>query len=253
MTHTRFLDWPGPIPMAHRGFSQDGLENTRAAFAAAVELGYRYVETDVHATRDGVLLAFHDATLDRLTDLSGRIADLPWSTVRQARIAGAEQIPTLAELFETWPQLRLNIDCKAGTAVAPLIESIERHRAHQRVCIAAFSDRRRRAVLRGLSAPAATSAGRGVITRAKLTDRTALSRSTLRGVDCLQVPPRHGRITVVTPRFVAAAHGAGVQVHVWTVDEPTEMGRLLDLGVDGILTDRADLLKQVLQDRGQWC
>lgn len=252
MTHTSFLDWPGPIAMAHRGFSRQGLENSRAAFAAAVDLGFRYVETDVHATADDVLIAFHDDTLDRVTDGSGAIRELPWAEVREARIGGQEQIPTLEEMFETWPQLRINIDCKASTAVGSLIETIERHKAHDRVCIAAFSDRRRRAVLRGLSAPAATSAGRGVITRAKLADRTPLSRRTLRGIDCLQIPPRHGRITVVTPQLIAAAHRVGVQVHVWTVDDPDEIHRLLDLGVDGILTDRADVLKEVLQERGQW-
>lgn len=238
--------------MAHRGFSRDGLENTRAAFAAAVDLGYQYVETDVHATTDGVLVAFHDPTLDRVTDGSGVIADLPWSQVRQERIGGTEPIPTLDELFETWPDLRVNIDCKAGTAVGPLIDAVERHRAHDRVCIAAFSDQRRRAVLARLSRPAVTSAGQSVIAGAKLLRWTPLRHRPFGGVDILQIPEWHGRLRILTPALLTRAHAAGVKVHVWTVNDADTMARLLDMGVDGILTDHADLLKQVLHARGQW-
>ena len=95
-----------------------------AAFAAAVDLGYRYVETDVHATRDGVPVAFHDATLDRVTDGSGAIADLSWDQVRRARIAGVEPVPSLADLLGTWPDLRVNIDLKAASAIGPTTEVI---------------------------------------------------------------------------------------------------------------------------------
>src|SRR3954452_7551360 len=104
-----FLDWDGLIPVAHRGGAAEQPENTMAAFAAAVALGYRYVETDVHATADGVLLAFHDHTLDRVTDMTGTIADLPYETVRRARI-GTEPIPLLEDVLGTWPQLRIHID-----------------------------------------------------------------------------------------------------------------------------------------------
>lgn len=247
-----FLDWPAPVPMAHRGFSRDGWENSRAAFAAAVDLGYRYVETDVHATADGVLVAFHDSTLERVSDGSGAIDALPWSVVRQARIGGTQPIPTLDELLETWPDLRVNIDCKAGTAIAPLAAAIERHRAHDRVCVAAFSDRRRRAVLARLSRPVVTSAGQSVIAGAKLLRWTPLRHRAFGGVDVLQIPEWHGRLRILTPSLLARAHATGVQVHVWTVNEADTMHRLLDQGVDGLLTDRADLLKGVLVDRGEW-
>ncbi|PWJ24916.1 glycerophosphoryl diester phosphodiesterase [Branchiibius hedensis] len=247
-----FLDWPAPIAMAHRGFSREGLENSRVAFAAAVELGYRYVETDVHATADGVLVAFHDTTLDRVSDGSGAINALPWSVVRQARIGGTQPVPTLDELFETWPDVRVNIDCKASTAIGPLAATIEKHRAHDRVCVAAFSDSRRRAVLARLSRPVVTSAGQSVIAGAKLLRWTPLRRRPFGDVNILQIPEQHGRLRILTPSLLARAHAAGVKVHVWTVNDADAMHRLLDEGVDGILTDRADLLKQVLQDRGQW-
>ncbi|MGB3827155.1 MAG: glycerophosphodiester phosphodiesterase family protein, partial [Ornithinimicrobium sp.] len=139
--------------MAHRGFSLDGLENSMAAFQAAVDLGYRYVETDTHATSDGVAVAVHDADLDRVTDSTGRIAELPWRTVSRARIAGREPIPRLDEVLHAWPTLRLNIDVKSDAAVGPTVAAIERCRAHDRVCIGSFSDRRRRDVVRRLSRP----------------------------------------------------------------------------------------------------
>lgn len=245
--------------MAHRGFSRDGLENSMAAFRAAVELGYRYLETDVHTTADGELLVFHDDTLDRITDGSGRISELSAQTVARARIGGAEHIPLLKELSSAFPDVRLNIDVKDWNSVATLAAAIERYGLHDRVLVASFSDRRRRAVLEQLSRPAAGSAGivsnslfvlfGPVLPRPLM--RLLVAR-VLRGVHALQVPVRYGIFTVVTPGFVRRAHRHGLQVHVWTVNDPAEMHRLLDLGVDGIVTDRADLLKDVLQERGAW-
>jgi len=246
--------------MAHRGFTYDNgaPENSLPAFAAAVELGFRYVETDVHATSDGTLVAFHDDRLERVTDGRGVLAKLPWSAVRHAKIAGTQEIPTLDAVLESWPELRVNIDCKAAGAVQPLVDVIERHRAHDRVCVASFSDERRRDVLRRLSRPVATSGGKSVISRFVLGgstpvwSRTPFGRNVLRDVDCLQVPQAAGRIRVVTEGAVRRAHESGVQVHVWTIDDSTQMQELLHLGVDGIMTDRADILREVLMRRGQW-
>lgn len=252
---TAYLDHPGPIPLAHRGFSAARPENSMAAFGAAVELGFRYVETDVHATRDGVAVAFHDETLDRVTDGRGRVADLPWSTVSLALIGGAEPVPRLEDLLATWPQLRVNIDVKSAHAIGPLVTAIERTRAHERVCIASFSDARRRAVERALTRPVATSAGTGTAARFRLAvamRRTGPVASALAAVDGLQVPEQHRRLPVVTAATVRAAHAAGRFVHVWTVNDRADMVRLLDLGVDGIVSDRADVLRDVLRARGAW-
>ena len=250
-----YLDQRVPIALAHRGFSLDGLENSLAAFGAAVDLGYRYVETDVHATRDGVVVAFHDETLDRVTDASGAVAELAWAAVRQARIGGVEPVPTLAELLDAWPTLRVNIDVKSAAAIGPTVEVIERTAAHDRVCLTSFSDARRRAVVSALSRPVATSAGTrtvaGFLAATAVHSRRGQTRA-LREVDCLQVPVRHGRLPVVSAATLAAAHAHGVAVHVWTVNDPAEMVRLLDLGVDGLVTDRADLLRDVLMARGAW-
>ena len=251
-----FFDAPAPLAFAHRGFSLEGLENSMTAFSAAVALGYRYLETDVRATRDGVALAFHDPTLDRVTDRSGCVAELDWAEVSQARIGGKEPIARLDDLLDAWPHVRLNIDVKDLAAVAPLAEALERTRAHDRVCVASFSDRRRRDVLRRLSAPVATSGGRWTVAGFRLAASparvAALVARTLQDVDCLQVPERAGPVRLVTAATVAAAHAAGKQVHVWTVNEKPRMHRLLDLGVHGLVTDQAPMLRDVLRTRGAW-
>lgn len=230
-----------------------------AAFRAAVELGYQYLETDVHTTSDGVPLLFHDDTLDRLTDGHGRISKLTAAEVAAARIGGREPVPLFDELLTAFPAARLNLDVKDWNSVESLAAGIERHSAHDRVLVASFSDRRRRAVLKRLSAPVASSAG--IVTNALFVAlgpvlpvawlRVVL-RGPLRDVQALQVPVRYRAVPVVTPAFVRRAHALGLVVHVWTINDPAEMRRLLKLGVDGIVTDRADLLKQVLLERGEW-
>ncbi|WP_113702812.1 glycerophosphodiester phosphodiesterase family protein, partial [Nonomuraea lactucae] len=137
-----FLDHPGPLAFAHRGGAAEGAENTAEAFERAARLGYTYLETDAHATADGVLLAFHDHTLDRVTDRRGRVSELPYREVRQARIGGVHEIPLLEDLLGGWPEIRFNIDVKEATAIAPLAEAIRRTAAHDRVCLTSFSDER---------------------------------------------------------------------------------------------------------------
>ena len=208
----------------------------------------------MHATRDGVLLAFHDDRLDRVTDARGAIADLPWSVVRQARIGGVEPIPLLEDVLGTWPDVRLNIDVKAAPAIDPLVLAIRRTGALDRVCVASFSERRRAAVRRALGPRLATSVGPARVASWRLGGALplagpAVSRLALHGAAAVQVPLRAGPLDVVTRASIDAAHAAGAQVHVWTVNDPAEMHRLLDLGVDGLITDRADLVRAVLSSR----
>ncbi|GCE75685.1 glycerophosphodiester phosphodiesterase [Cellulomonas biazotea] len=253
MTHP-YLDAPGGVAaLAHRGFSRDGLENTLAAFQAAVDLGYRYVETDAHGTADGVAVALHDASLDRTTDRTGRVAHLPWSQVRQARVGGVEPVPTLEDLLGTWPDLRVNVDVKERSGVAPVAAAIERTRSHDRVCVASFSVTRRDATVARLSRPVATSAGTTealAFFRAGRSGRVPVRA--VRDVDVFQVPWRWRGRQVLTARHVDTAHRAGRLVHVWTVNDEADMTTLLDLGVDGLITDRADVLRDVLRARGTW-
>ncbi len=254
----RVLDQPGSvIAFAHRGGAYhpeiEGLENTLAAFRHAVSLGYDYLETDVHVTRDGVLLAFHDTVLDRVTDQRGEIARLSLEEVRRARVAGREAVPTLAELFDAFPDARFNIDLKSEGAVPALAAFVEARDAWDRVLVGSFSGRRTRRFRRLTGRRAATNAAMAEIALVRLVPSALLLRLlTARRSAALQVPHRRGRFRVVTPGLVRRAHAAGRHVHVWTIDDAAEMHDLLDLGVDGIFTDRTDILKAVLVERGQW-
>ena len=249
-----FLDVEGPVAMAHRGFSLDGLENTMTAFAAAVDLGLRYVETDVHATRDGVVVAFHDTVLDRVSDHRGAIADLTWADLRTVRVGGAEVVPRLADLLGAWPDLRVNIDVKDWPAITPVADVLQACDAVERVCVASFDDRRSAAVQRLLGPRVATSLGRRGVLRWWLAAAAGLPGAArwvpqVPGAVAVQVPVAAGPLPVVTARSVELAHRLGLQVHVWTVNEADEMHRLLDLGVDGLISDRADTLREVLTQR----
>ncbi|MEV0694396.1 glycerophosphodiester phosphodiesterase [Streptomyces sp. NPDC050388] len=246
-----YLDHPGPIAFAHRGGAANGLENTVRQFRCAVEAGYRYIETDVHVTRDGRLVAFHDATLDRVTDGAGRIADLPWREVRHARVAGQEPVPLFEELLAAFPEVRWNVDVKAEPALLPFLELVERTDAWDRVCLGSFSEARVVRAQRLAGPRLATSYGtRGVL---NLRLRSwGLPAAVRRSAVAAQVPEAQSGVPVVDHRFVRTAHARGLQVHVWTVNEPERMHRLLDLGVDGIMTDRIDILRTVMEDRGLW-
>jgi glycerophosphoryl diester phosphodiesterase len=247
-----FLDAPTPLAFAHRGGAADGDENTVEAFERAVKLGYRYVETDVHATADGVAVVFHDPTLDRVTGRAGRISDLTWPDLQSVRIAGAALVPRLDEVLAAWPEIRFNIDIKADPGVAPTVDTILRSGAADRVLLASFSDRRL-AEARALAGPAiATSMGSRSVARLRLASLIGAPLRLPSSVAAVQVPPRLGRVTVVDRRFLSLAHRLGLQVHVWTIDDPTEMTRLLDLGVDGIMTDRLTVLRDVYRARGLW-
>ncbi|MFJ8666668.1 glycerophosphodiester phosphodiesterase family protein [Streptomyces sp. NPDC093600] len=253
MTRVRhpYLDHPSPIPFAHRGGSAGGLENTAAAFRRAAAAGYRYFETDVHTTADGALVAFHDATLDRVTDATGRIRDLPWDAVREARVAGKEPLPLFEELLEEFPEARWNVDLKAESSLAPLVGLIERTGAWDRVCVGSFTEARVARAQRLAGPRLATSYGvKGVL---GLWLRSFGIPAALRaGAVAAQVPESQGGIPVVDRRFVREAHARGLQVHVWTVNDPERMNSLLDLGVDGIMTDHLETLRAVLTDRGVW-
>ena len=252
-----------PVAMAHRGFSLDGLENSMAAFRAAVDLGCRYLETDVHTTADGVVLLFHDEALDRVTDGTGRIAELTAREVGTALIRGQERVPTFDQFVAAFPDTRFNLDVKDWNSVRSLAQAIEKHAVHDRVLIASFSDRRRRAVQRLLSRRTAASAGTAAnaafvavspllsVPGLRFFVRGFLGR-VLRDVDALQVPIQYRGLPVVTPGFVRRAHSLGLYVHVWTINDPAVMHLLLDMGVDGLVSDRADLLRDVLESRGAW-
>lgn len=252
-----FLDDGGPVlAFAHRGGAEHpdlvGLENTEKAFAHAVALGYDYLETDVHLTRDGVLVAFHDALLERVSDGAGTVAGLDAADLRHIRIAGLEPIPTLEGLVDAFPGVRFNLDLKSDDAVAPLAAFVEQHGLHDRVLIGSFSWRRLRRFRRLVGPRVPTSAAPAEVVAYVVLPARWARRVTRGRPAALQVPHRVGPLTVTTGRLVRRAHASGLHVHVWTVDDADEMRHLLDVGVDGLMTDRTDILESVLRERGLW-
>ena len=248
-----YLDASQPVAIAHRGSAARHPENTMAAFQDAVDLGYRYIETDVHATRDGILVAFHDDRLDRVTDARGRISDLDWAEVSQARVHGREAIPLFDELLAAWPDLKINIDPKADDAVRPLIQALARPGVLPRVCVGSFSGRRLATVRAALGPKLCTSMGPGEVVRLRLSSLGLPGfSSSVPLAAAAQVPLRHYGLPVLDERFVQAAHARGLKVHVWTINDGDTITRLLDLGVDGIMSDETALLKDVFAARGLW-
>jgi glycerophosphoryl diester phosphodiesterase len=252
MAHA-YLEHPGPIAFAHRGGAAHNLENSWPAFEHAVGLGYSHLETDAHATADGVLVAFHDNTLDRVTDHRGRISRMTYQEVAAARIGGSEPIPLLEDLLAAWPDVRFNIDVKDEPAIRPLATVLNRVRAWDRVCVCSFSARRLRAARRVIGHHVCTALSPQGVAAVQLAGDLARSSQLLArqivgaGVRCAQVPA-----VLATRSFIRRAHALGLQVHVWTVNDRTQMTCLLDLGADGIITDDTVLLRDVLAERGQW-
>jgi glycerophosphoryl diester phosphodiesterase len=251
-----FLDYPRPIAFAHRGGAAHAPENSWTAFEHAIKLGYAYLETDVRATSDGMLVAFHDRTLDRVTDASGPVSALPYRDVAALRVAGTEPIPLIEDLLGAWPDARFNIDLKDGPGISLLPGVLRRTGAWDRVCVTSFSGRRLRTARKLFdrpvcmtTSPAAIAAVRCMIGAApggpqvRLLARR-LSRS---GARCAQVPGK-----VATAAFVRRAHTLGLDVHVWTINDRAEMHRFLDLGADGVMTDDIAALRDVLIERDQW-
>ena len=245
-----YLDHDGVIAFAHRGGGSEWPENTMPAFEAAVDLGFQYLETDVHVTCDGVLLAFHDDVLDRVTNLAGRISELDYAFVRQAKVGGQEPIPKFEDLLGAWPHIRINIDPKSDAAVDPLMRCLEKFRALDRVCIGSFSGERLHRVRAAFGSKVCTSMAPLDVVRLKAR-QFGLPTGAFDAL-CAQVPVRRNGLTIVDRSFIKTAQSLGLQVHVWTIDDPEEMERLVELGVHGIMSGRPSVLKTVLQNRALW-
>lgn len=246
--HNRYVNFYADrfVALAHRG-AFPSYENSMRAFQYSYDLGYRYFESDVHATRDGVLIAFHDSSLDRVTDGRGEIKDLPYVQVAQARISDSEPIPLFEELVTAFPDVYFNIDIKSSNAIIPLAEICARYpEIAKRLCVTSFNPFNLRKFRRITFGKVTTSASfPGVIaTRIGIKDSGPAV--------AYQVPVKYSGIEVVTPEFIDRAHSLGKAVHVWTINDRAEMKRLIDLGVDGLITDESALLKEVLMERGLW-
>lgn len=247
-----FLDHPKPIALAHRGGDR-GAENTMSAFGAAVDLGYGYIETDVRATCDGVVVTFHDDDLSRVSAAVGRISQMTWAEVSKVRVGGEHPIPRLDEVLTTWPDVRFNIDVKHGAAVDPLVRLFTGAHSPERVCLGSFSRRRLSTIRNALGdAPCYAFDPFDVAfkwLRSRVRSRPKPSR--LRGA-VVQAPPRCAGMPVIDRALLTYCANAGIDVHAWTINTEEEMTRLIQLGVGGLITDQIALLKDVLQRNGLW-
>lgn len=246
----------GPIGLAHRGGGREAPENSLTAFRNAADIGFEYFETDVRATSDGKVMVFHDANLNRITDRVGRISALPYSEVRRAKIGGSDKVMRLEELLEEFGDKYINIDVKDDHTVEPFIKVVKQKKIADRICVGSFSALRVRAIRSALGSTAASA-----LTAPEVASLMAASRmgpfrrfaelALPKNAQCVQVPVSQSGVPIVTKAFIETAHKRGLVVHVWTIDDEPTMTKLLEMGVDGIVTDRPTLLQGVL-DRGVW-
>lgn len=238
----------GPRVLAHRGLAIEAPENSLLAFARAMALGVTYLETDVHASADGVAMIAHDPDLSRVAQLPQRVRDLTAIELSGIDLGDDQHMPTLAEALDTFPEARFNIDLKSADVVTPAVDVIRAAGAEGRVLLTSFSERRRRAALTQLPGVATGASGPrfAAALLASVVHGGPLVRAALRGLHAVQIPSRAIGLDTVTPGRIRAFHTAGVEVHVWTINDEQEMRRLLALGVDGIVTDRADIAMNVV-------
>jgi len=233
------------VPFAHRGGFKDLPENSLAAFNAAASVGFRYLETDVQVTNDGHLVAFHDPNLLRTCGIDRDISDMSREEVSRALIDDREPVPLLADLFEALPEAMFNIDAKSDSSVDVLIDFLDRTRSLDRVCVGSFSHRRLERIRKAFGPKVCTSASPREVVRWSL-------GATVPGPSCVQIPPRQSIIELATANRVARSKARGLPVHVWTIDDEETMQNLIDIGVDGIMTDDAHTLRTVAQRNQLW-
>ncbi len=254
-----YLSAEYPLRFAHRGSRVLWPENTAGAFQGAIDLGYKYIETDVRITSDGVVVAFHDATLERTTNGAGPVdrwdfADLQrldaawWFDAEGGypRRGTGVKVQALSELFEMWPDAYFNIDLKGSNLEWAVADVIKRHGKENSVMIGSFVDHRIAKFRRITRGEVGLSAGPASVLMMVAASR--VGRTVRRPVQAYQLPFNYKSVPI-DRKLITAIHKAGAQLHTWTVDEAADMHRLLDLGVDGIVTDRPDTLNEVLRER----
>ena len=223
----------------HRGDTSIFLENTIEAFQSAVSLGYLYLETDLRETSDGKIITFHDPNLKRITGANITISETKFSDIRMRRLPSREIIPTIDELLEEFPDSFFNMDLKVNQIEEKVLKKINSHNALERVCLGSFNSKVIKKI-NSLEPKILTSMGISQVIMYKFFQKKNISK-------LIQIPTRWNGIKVITKKFIDRLHNDGLKVHVWTVNKETEMQSLIDLGVDGIMTDNASGLIKVMK------
>ncbi|WP_226343707.1 glycerophosphodiester phosphodiesterase family protein [Agilicoccus flavus] len=250
-----YADSPGPIALAHRGGAGLGPENTLLTFSRSVGLGFRHLETDVRVTADGDLVCLHDATLERLTGTGGAggtVRRLTSAQLRRVRVGG-EPVPALAEALDAFPHTNFSVDLKEAAAIGPLVALLRRPGVARRVCVAGAWDGWLSQV-RAEVPEVSTSLGWRSLVALIASSRTGARRPPRRlaRAPFAHVPVKLGAVPIFVERVVDLAHELGIRVVTWTVDDAATMHALLDAGADAVITDRPDVLREVLVARNQW-
>jgi len=243
MTIHPYLNQSGVSISAHRGGSEEAPENTLESFSYAIGLGSSYIETDVQLSADGIPYIFHDDDLSRLLNMNVKFNSLHSDQIEKLRLFESYQIPKLETALTQFPNALFQIDLKTDEVALPAMKVIESLNAFDRICIASFSSNRLQKVRKKFP-DTCLSMGPKEILKLLLAS-FGLYNKTIYG-DCLQVPVYHYGIKLVTRRFVKYVQSIGLKIHVWTINDENTMRKLIDLGVDGIITDRPKLLKEVL-------
>ena len=238
------------LAFAHRGGNEFAPENSFRAFKSAVDIGYKYLETDVHLTKDGFLIAFHDDTLDRVTDKSGLIRDLTLSEIKKAKIAGTDEIPLLSELLNSFTDCFFNIDCKVDETVQPLINLINNKDFINRVCIGSFSQKRINFIRKSLGKEVKTSMGPAEVILSKFLSYTSLGYNFKSSYT--SIPIRRYGINLLDERNINYLKSNNQKVIACTINDEDQMKMLINIGIDGIMTDNLTLLKKVLIEESLW-
>ncbi|EAR24083.1 putative glycerophosphoryl diester phosphodiesterase [marine actinobacterium PHSC20C1] len=249
--NSSYLSPARPRVLAHRGLATEAPENTMLAFAKAVAVGAQYIETDVHSSLDGVAVVSHDSTLHRVAGRDLAVDKLTMAELRRIDLGDGQGFCSLAEALDAFPETRFNIDVKSSGAVLPTVRAIRDLTATERVLVTSFDEKRRAATAAQLPGVASSASARRFMV-ALLSAKTGISpamRRSLAGLVAIQVPEKALGLRVTTQRMIQRVHNLGLEMHVWTINEPQRMRHLLDLGVDGIVTDRADLALEVVDSR----
>lgn len=242
-----FLEGQHPRVIAHRGLALDHPENTLGAFTAALNSGADILETDVHLSKDGSVIVAHDPDLTRVAGRPGLVADFSERELAEIDLGSGEGFPTLDQLLSQFPHAKFNIDLKTRTAVEPFVEIIRAHRAESRILATSFDEPTRQAVI-NLLPEVASSTSRSMVIQARLRTWLGLPMekwTVPAEVVALQIPPAMYGVALVTPSMLRLAKRKGLEVHVWTINNPEDMRRLWTMGVHGIVTDRSDLAVEV--------
>ena len=238
------------VPIAHRGASLLASENSFESFRKAFDLGYRVIETDIHSSKDGTAYIFHDITLERLTGENLKISDLKDVDIDSLKINNSSIIPRLSNVFEEFPEGLFNLDAKTWKSTMPIVDTIQNMGCRSRVCIGSFNDRRVNAIIKELGLETCHSMGTSNVIKFYLGAQLGIEQHFTS--QCIQLPIKMFGISLTTRKVLSYARKLGIKIHFWTINNPVIMQQLLELNVDGIMTDDCVLLKEIMKEQNKW-